>query len=218
MGESIVHAKNSVAKYGGIPGDYLPIHEFINSGKTLLGDVRHRALFHHSFGCLIVETVFGSKKINSSNKTYSPVDVAEDHIKEDLGCIPTIQDYFDNLIIERWMLGGKKEEVPSGGNAIRLTNGFYNLFQQELLNKLQSSGINGFRWSQYCTLYLDHLRLFINYPNETTCEYELFAFQYLDLFNEWQVSDNDKTRYIYDYLFENFMALLSLGLLIRIFF
>ena len=55
----LIHAKSSVKKYGGKVEDYLPIHNLIDSSKTCLPDVRHRALLRSSFGCFIAEQVFG---------------------------------------------------------------------------------------------------------------------------------------------------------------
>jgi len=98
-----IHAKSSAKKFGGNPSDYEDIHEFMDSSKACLPDVRHRAIFHSSFGCFIVENVFGATRINSEGKEYSTRDVAEQHILEDLGFIPTIERWFQSLPIESWM-------------------------------------------------------------------------------------------------------------------
>jgi hypothetical protein len=105
-----IHAKSSAKRYGGVPEDYLEIHDFMDSSKAHIPDVRHRAIFHSSFGCYIVEKVFGVVRINSAGKEYSVRDVAEDHIIEDLGYIPTVQDYFQNMAIQPWM-GGKSKKT-----------------------------------------------------------------------------------------------------------
>lgn len=86
--------------------DYLDIHDFIDSSKQNLPDMRHRALLHSSFGCYVVERVFGATRTNSQGKLYSPRDVAEDHIIEDLGFIPTLEKWFQGMPFEKWM-GGK---------------------------------------------------------------------------------------------------------------
>ena len=93
MAKPFIHAQNSASKYGGKPEDYLDIHNFMDSSKAHIPDARHRALFHNSFGCFIVEQVFGITRINSDGNTYSTRDVAEQHIIEDLGTIPTVQAY-----------------------------------------------------------------------------------------------------------------------------
>lgn len=101
---SNIHAK----KYGGKPEDYADIDDFIDSSKSCLADVRHRALLHSAFGCFIVEQVFGRTRVNSAGKTYSPRDVAENHIMQDLGIIPSAEMYLKNMRIEPWMSGSIK--------------------------------------------------------------------------------------------------------------
>lgn len=105
-----IHAKSSAKRYGGVPEDYLPIHDFMDSSKAHIADVRHRALFHSTFGCFIVEKVFGTVLTNSDGKEYSVRDVAEDHILEDLGRIPTVFEYFEGMPIQQWM-GGQSKSI-----------------------------------------------------------------------------------------------------------
>jgi hypothetical protein len=99
----IIHARLSADKYGGCPEDYLPIHEFMDSTKAALADVRHRAILHSAFGCFLVERVFGPTAKNSEGLDYVPRDVAEDHCLEDLGTIPTLEKWLSKLPIESWM-------------------------------------------------------------------------------------------------------------------
>lgn len=73
-----IHAKSSAKKYGGHPNDYIDIHHFMDSSKSVIPDVRHRAIFHSAFGCFIVEQMFGKVRTNSQGKEYSPRDVAEE--------------------------------------------------------------------------------------------------------------------------------------------
>lgn len=104
-----IHAKSSARKYGGVPEDYLPIHDFMDSSKAHIADVRHRAIFHSTFGCFIVEQVFGTILKNSEGREYSVRDVAEDHIIEDLGRIPTVYEYFKDMPVQDWMGGPSKK-------------------------------------------------------------------------------------------------------------
>lgn len=111
MSKPFIHAKSSVRRYGGVPEDYIDIHQFMDSSKAALPDVRHRAVLHSAFGCFIVEEMFGKSKVNSAGKEYSPRDVAEDHIIEDLGFIPTLEHWLGNMKIQEWMGGrGNKNE------------------------------------------------------------------------------------------------------------
>ena len=100
-----LHSKSSARKFGGKPEDYLDIHQFMDSSQAHIADVRHRALFHNSFGCFLVEQLFGVVRVNSDGKEYSTRDVAEQHIIEDLGRIPTVQDYFQHMELQKWMGG-----------------------------------------------------------------------------------------------------------------
>jgi hypothetical protein len=105
-----LHAKSSSLKYGGAPEDYLDIHDFMDSTKAALADVRHRAVLHSAFGCFVIEKVFGTTRANSAGKTYSPRDVAEDHIIEDLGTIPTLEKWLSDLPIQEWMGGPRRKK------------------------------------------------------------------------------------------------------------
>lgn len=103
----LLHAKLSVKKYGGILEDYLPIHNFIDSSKAAHPDVRHRAILHSAFGCYITEQVFGVYITNTTGKDVSVRDIAEEHIIQDLGFIPTVEQYLSNMQIVEWMSGTK---------------------------------------------------------------------------------------------------------------
>ena len=100
-----LHANASASKWGGRPQDYQEIHDFIDSSKAHFADIRHRALLHSSFGCYIVEKVFGTLITNSQGKQVSTRDIAEAHIIQDLGRIPSVQDYLQNMAIKTWMSG-----------------------------------------------------------------------------------------------------------------
>lgn len=104
------HARLSVKKYGGEIEDYLDIHNFIDSSKATLADVRHRALLHSSFGCFLAEQVFGVYITNSAGKVVQVRDIAEEHIQEDLGFIPSVDKWLRNMRIEPWMSGMKKRQ------------------------------------------------------------------------------------------------------------
>jgi hypothetical protein len=104
----LIHAKISVKQHGGKLDDYMPIHEFIDFSKSNVADVRHRSMLHSAWGIYVVEKVFGSVLINSEGKELSVRDIAEEHIIQDLGFIPTMQDWLDKMPIEGWMSGTVK--------------------------------------------------------------------------------------------------------------
>lgn len=103
------HAQNNVKKYGGKVEDYLPIHEFLDSSKQGLGDKRHRAIFHNSFGIYnVLPRIFGSIFVNSDDKTVSVTQIGEDHVLEDFDgkFIPTLSDFLSEICMQPWMDNG----------------------------------------------------------------------------------------------------------------
>jgi len=73
-----------------------------------MSDMRHRAILHSAFGCFMVEQVFGTYFTNSDGKKVSTRDVAEEHIIQDLGFIPTMEQYLNNMKFQPWMGGTEK--------------------------------------------------------------------------------------------------------------
>jgi len=119
----LLHAKISVKKYGGTVEDYLPIHNFIDSSKACMPDIRHRAILHSSFGCYLVEQIFGVYITNSAGKMVSCRDIAEEHIIQDLGFIPTVEKYLNNMEIQPWMSGSVKTSESTKVKHISFHNG-----------------------------------------------------------------------------------------------
>lgn len=105
-----VHAKNSAKKHGGKPEDYQDIHDMIDMSKAAHADMRHRAILHNSMGPFIAEKAFGIIRVNSDGRTYSVRDIVEEHIIEDMGCIPSVSKYLDGMPMYDW-LGGPKRKI-----------------------------------------------------------------------------------------------------------
>jgi hypothetical protein len=104
------HAVSASHKWGGAPEDYLPIEEFIDSSKQVIGDARHRSLYHHTLGVFLCEKIFG--KTLTVGKNQVPVRlIAERHIIEDLGWLPSPKDYIDGMVLKPWMSGAVRKEV-----------------------------------------------------------------------------------------------------------
>lgn len=93
------HCKNSARKYGGVPEDYVPIHNFFDETKAHVPDVRHRTILHNSYGIWLAERLFGTTITNSDGKKVSVRDLGEDHVIEDLGFIPTLHEVLKDLPI-----------------------------------------------------------------------------------------------------------------------
>lgn len=108
-----IHAQNSAKKYGGVPEDYLEIHDMMDFSKAGHASVRHRSMFHHAQGIFVMEKIFGHNITNSDGKLVSVRDVAEDHVLEDLGVIPSFDDYMKAMTLQEWMGGEKKSEVKA---------------------------------------------------------------------------------------------------------
>lgn len=108
------HARSCAKKWGGTPEEYLPIHEFIDSSKQVIGDARHRAMYHHTLGVFLCEKIFGKTlTINKANGTMEvPVRlIAERHILEDLGWLPSPSDYIKDMPLKKWMSGSVKQDM-----------------------------------------------------------------------------------------------------------
>ena len=107
MAHAFHHAVSSARRFRGSEQDYLAIHEWIDGSKVAFSDHRHRALRHHSFGVYACEDRFG-KTITNSDGIKVPVRaIAEQHIIEDLGFVPSVQDWLKGMKKEFWMTGRK---------------------------------------------------------------------------------------------------------------
>jgi hypothetical protein len=114
MSHPEVHAKNSARKFGGKPEDYLAIHHWFDDSKAYMADMRHRALKHHSAGIFECEKIFGKSFINSDNKTVYTRYVGEQHVVEDLGFIPSVEDWFETMEMQEWMMARDKKVIQIG--------------------------------------------------------------------------------------------------------
>ncbi len=104
------HAVSSAKKFGGKPEDYQAIHDWFDESKMMWADFRHRALRHHAEGCFMCERIFGHTITNSAGRVVPVRWIAEQHVREDLGRIPSMQDWFKNIVPERWM--GQPAKLP----------------------------------------------------------------------------------------------------------
>jgi hypothetical protein len=102
------HALSSVNKWGGIVEDYQPIHDWFDESKSHMADFRHRALRHHTEGIFMAEKIFGTTIKNSDGRVVPVRYIGEQHVKEDLGHIPTIADWYSNIQVKGWMMGRGK--------------------------------------------------------------------------------------------------------------
>lgn len=115
------HARGSVQRWGGKPEDYLPLHDFFDQTKAAMPDLRHRAVLHNAMGIFLLERVFGPVITNSDGKQVCTRDVGEHHVLEDMGFIPSLEDWLENLPQEVWHGGihriAKDQRPPTPSEA-----------------------------------------------------------------------------------------------------
>jgi hypothetical protein len=113
MAHPFRHAESSAKKFGGKPQDYLPLHAWFDESKAYIPDFRHRCLRHHSQGIFLLEQIFGVVIVNSRGTEVPVRYIGEMHVKEDLGWIPTAQDWLSNIKPQRWMYGLRPADTGS---------------------------------------------------------------------------------------------------------
>jgi hypothetical protein len=97
------HALSSVRKWGGVPEDYLHLHAWFDESKQIIADYRHRALRHHAEGIFMLETIFGTTVTLSTGRVIPTRWVGEQHVREDMGRIPSFADWVRAIRPEPWM-------------------------------------------------------------------------------------------------------------------
>ncbi|HXM09287.1 MAG TPA: hypothetical protein VN946_05010 [Terriglobales bacterium] len=105
MAHPVEHARNSLKRFGGKAEDYLAIHHWFDESKAFFADFRHRALRHHAEGIFLAESIFGITIHNDDGVEIPVRYIGEQHVREDLGRIPTAQDWLSQIKPERWMYG-----------------------------------------------------------------------------------------------------------------
>jgi hypothetical protein len=106
MAHCYYHALSSVRKWGGVVDDYLALHQWFDQSKTIIADPRHRALRHHAEGIFMLETLFGATIVNADARVVPVRLVGEQHVREDLGSIPSFADWAALIAPRPWMLRG----------------------------------------------------------------------------------------------------------------
>ena len=103
------HALSSVKKWGGTVDDFIAVHAWFDQSKEITADFRHRALRHHAEGIFMAETIFGPTLTLSTGRIIPIRWVGEQHVKEDLGFIPSFADWVKAIHPEPWM--GRTERM-----------------------------------------------------------------------------------------------------------
>ena len=80
-------------KWGGTAEDYLPLHQWFDESKAITADFRHRALRHHAESVFMLERFFGPAIAISTGRVVPVRLIGEQHVREDLGFIPSFADW-----------------------------------------------------------------------------------------------------------------------------
>ncbi|WP_445941963.1 DUF6915 family protein, partial [Pseudotabrizicola sp. L79] len=83
----------------------------IDASKLILADFRHRALRHHAEGIFLLEQVHGKTLTLSSGRVIPTRWVGEQHVREDLGFIPSFADWARSIRAEPWM--GRTQKIEA---------------------------------------------------------------------------------------------------------
>lgn len=103
MASCWTHATAAARRWGGEPEDYLAVHMWFDEPKNHVGDFRHRMLRHHTLGIAEALARFGESLTLSTGRTIPMRWVVEQHMIEDFGRIPSVQDWLTHLAPQPWM-------------------------------------------------------------------------------------------------------------------
>ena len=107
------HSHKTVRKFGGHYEDYMEIHNFLDQTKAHVPDMRHRLILHNSFGIYLCEQMFGDVLVNSDDTPVSVRAIAETHILDDMGFIPTLSKCLEDVELKpgAWFGGKVKNRI-----------------------------------------------------------------------------------------------------------
>ena len=97
------HALSSVKQWGGTPDEFIHLHSWFDESKSHMADFRHRALRHHAQGIFELERTYGLTLTLSTGRLVPVRLIGEQHVREDLGFIPSFIDWARCIKPEAWM-------------------------------------------------------------------------------------------------------------------
>ena len=113
------HALSSVRQYGGTSRTTSRSIAWFDESKQIIADFRHRALRHHAEGIFMAERLFGTTLTLSTGRIIPVRWIGEQHVREDLGRIPSFADWVSAIRPEPWMGRASTlslEDAPRGGH------------------------------------------------------------------------------------------------------
>lgn len=97
------HSVSSANAFGGKPEDYHALHQWMDRGRAGTDRLTHRMLSHHTQGIKDAEQFFGPTITNSQGRQVPTSLLANQHVFEDLGFVPTLDHYLELLQCPRWL-------------------------------------------------------------------------------------------------------------------
>ena len=99
------HCERSSACFGGNPSEYVSIHAAMNQVRQVLPDQIGRCVLHNAWGIdLLVRTLGGeARQCSSDQQRYSVRQVLEEHVRSDLGIIPSLGESIEHIPLASWM-------------------------------------------------------------------------------------------------------------------
>lgn len=102
--DTIMHCQLSAQTFGGLPSDYLILHEEMNQVRKVLPDELGLCVLHNAWGISLIERIIGPTLTRPSDEiVISTRQILEMHVTSDLGYIPTMQESIEHVELEGWM-------------------------------------------------------------------------------------------------------------------
>lgn len=110
----IDHSRLHSRNFGGKPSDYLKIDKWIDQTKFHISTWQHRCWLHNTAGVKLCEDFFGDTITNSDGNEIPVREIARQHILQDLGRVPTLQEWIKGIQenkFETWMNNPNKKDL-----------------------------------------------------------------------------------------------------------
>ncbi len=125
MSDAYYHCVSSSKAFGGEPEDYYEVHSFIDRGRDHTSSNYHRVFTHHTLGVEDAIKNFGPTITTSTGRKVPVRLIAQQHITEDLGFIPTPDEIITMFIQGPRGMTKRAKLLMSKANDILDTTGLY---------------------------------------------------------------------------------------------
>jgi hypothetical protein len=93
------------------------------TARCFLSAPHNLSLGMNTEGIFLAEHIFGVAVLNSDGKQVPVRYIGEQHVKEDLGRIPTAQDWLSEIRPQRWMYGQRLAPSQFSGDLADASDG-----------------------------------------------------------------------------------------------